>query len=464
MAREKGLKLVVLWFGTWKNGNSHYVPAWIKRDKRRFLWAKTADGTAIRSLSPVCTETKEADKRAFTTLCRHISEVDAEQTVIGVQVENEPGLIGSPRDYSPEATALFTGPVPEEIEKFSKKSGTWEAVFGIDAAEFFSAYHIAKYIDEIAESGKRYLNRVMYVNVWLGEMYAHIPGTSYPSGGAVTRTFSLWKALTPHIDAVSPDIYLNDYKTVDDLYKTYYSENNIFYIPESMPTPLGLTNAMRAVAEYNLTGIHVFGVDMLAALFAPGAASPDPNSDFGAIASMGNEVAGAFAILKNAKPLIEKYQGTGKLYAVGQYEDQASQYIDFGDYIGYIRFLNPKGIIFGRGGEENMDARHYKMMYPDYRAKGFIVYAGKGEFYLVGDAYRLMLYPKRDIVELTSAIHSGEFLSERSQAYISVTEGIFTDAGYTPTIIRNGDEYDYGLWVTNDIGVLKAQLDWQECD
>ena len=86
------------------------------------------------------------------------------------------------------------------------------------------------------------------------------------------------------------------------------------------------------------------------------------------------------------------------------------------------------------------------MMYSGYKAKGFIVYNGKGEFFIVGDAFRLKLYPKFDIVELTSAAHSGDFLNTRSQGYISVTEGFFTpDGTYIPTIIRNGDEYDYGL-------------------
>ena len=56
-ARNHGLKLVVLWFGTWKNGNSHYVPQWLKEDTRRFLWARAADGVPVCSLSPHCEAT-----------------------------------------------------------------------------------------------------------------------------------------------------------------------------------------------------------------------------------------------------------------------------------------------------------------------------------------------------------------------------------------------------------------------
>ena len=33
-AREHHLRLVLLWFGTWKNGQAHYVPKWMRRQKR----------------------------------------------------------------------------------------------------------------------------------------------------------------------------------------------------------------------------------------------------------------------------------------------------------------------------------------------------------------------------------------------------------------------------------------------
>lgn len=461
-ARESKLKLVVLWFGTWKNGNSHYVPKWIKLEKERFLWSKAADGTEVRSLSPICKETLEADKRAFATLCKYIAENNEDETVIGIQIENEPGIIGSPRDYSPESTKHFEEDVPDEVSKFMGKTGNWEEVFGIDGAEFFTAYHIAKYIDSIAVTGKKLIDLPLYINVWLGEMYSRIPGISYPSGGAVSRTFKFWKNFAPHVDAIAPDIYVCDFSTTEELYKTYSSEENIFYIPESMPNPLSMINSMRAIAEYGLTGIHVFGVDMLAAAQGPmleemkKSASPDMLR----LLSSVKETIDSLKIIMNFKPLIEEFQGTGKLFAVGQYESLAEQYIDFGDYIGTVRFLNNHGEVFHKNTDTNMDNRHFSELYPNYRGKGFIVYKGNGEFFLAGDAYRLMLYPKKDIVELTSVIHAGDFLNQRSQGYVTVTEGYFApDGTYMPTIMRNGDEYDYGLWVTADIGVLHVQMD-----
>ena len=35
-AREHHLHLVLLWFGTWKNGQAHYVPEWVKSDLQKY--------------------------------------------------------------------------------------------------------------------------------------------------------------------------------------------------------------------------------------------------------------------------------------------------------------------------------------------------------------------------------------------------------------------------------------------
>ena len=204
-AREHGLKLVVLWFGTWKNGNSHYVPQWLKRDTRRFLWARAADGVPVCSLSPHCEATLEADKKAFGALCSRIARINSDSTILGIQVENEPGLIGTPRDYGPEAQRLFCEQVPREVAEHMGRQGTWEEVFGYDAGEFFTAWAIARYIDQVAAVGKAVLDLPMYTNVWLGEMHNRVAGIDYPSGGAVTKTLSVFRLGAPTLDTISPD-------------------------------------------------------------------------------------------------------------------------------------------------------------------------------------------------------------------------------------------------------------------
>ncbi|PJF38504.1 MAG: glycoside hydrolase family 42, partial [Phototrophicales bacterium] len=103
-ARRHGLRLILLWFGTWKNGMSSYAPAWVKRDFRRFPRVKIHDGQLVEILSTFSTETRDADARAFAELMRHLKTIDGDDhTVIMVQVQNEVGVLGDSRDRSPIA-------------------------------------------------------------------------------------------------------------------------------------------------------------------------------------------------------------------------------------------------------------------------------------------------------------------------------------------------------------------------
>ena len=90
VAREQRLHLVVLWFGSWKNGVSSYAPGWLKKDTKRFPRAVSADGDELEILSTFGAETLKSDGRAFSELMKHIREKDQDpQTVLMVQVENE---------------------------------------------------------------------------------------------------------------------------------------------------------------------------------------------------------------------------------------------------------------------------------------------------------------------------------------------------------------------------------------
>jgi hypothetical protein len=57
-----------------------------------------------RGLSTGAQATFEADRKAFTALCRPLKANDGdERTVIAVQIENEPGILGSDRVCVPPA-------------------------------------------------------------------------------------------------------------------------------------------------------------------------------------------------------------------------------------------------------------------------------------------------------------------------------------------------------------------------
>ena len=62
-ARENNLKLVVLWFGAWKNTYSSYVPAWVKTNTERFPRVQTSDGRGTERLSPFSTAVSRCRRR-----------------------------------------------------------------------------------------------------------------------------------------------------------------------------------------------------------------------------------------------------------------------------------------------------------------------------------------------------------------------------------------------------------------
>jgi len=64
-ARRANLRLVLLWFGSWKNGVSTYVPGWVKKDQKRFPLAKYKDGEVSNTLSTLGQNSLKALRSAF---------------------------------------------------------------------------------------------------------------------------------------------------------------------------------------------------------------------------------------------------------------------------------------------------------------------------------------------------------------------------------------------------------------
>jgi len=232
-AREHKVRLVLLWFATWKNNAPHYAPAWVKLDNKRFPRVVKKDGDTLNSMSPFGQNTLAADKKAFVELMAYLKKNDKQNTVIMVQVENEVGTYGSARDYSEIAESVFNAPVPNElIQKLKLKPGNWSNVFGKDADEFFHAYYIAKYCNEITEAGKAVKNLPIYANVALRNPFnPGLPG-QYSSGGATDNVLHIWKAAAPAIDLIAPDIYFRDYKTVSKVLELYARPDNALFVSE----------------------------------------------------------------------------------------------------------------------------------------------------------------------------------------------------------------------------------------
>ena len=268
-AREHHLRLVLLWFGTWKNGQMHYVPEWVKTDTKKYPRMMRPDGELTDTLSADGTNTLAADKAAFVALMRHLKEIDSDRhTVIAIQVENESGGIGTVRDFSPEVNAEFAGPVPADLLGIThSKPGTWAQVYGSEADETFQAYHQAKYINEIAAAGKAEFQIPLYMNVWISyppaelpERALHLPGIEYPSGGAVQKFVGLWRALAPALDMIGPDIYADDSGFYLDTMKAYNRPDNPLWIPETGRNDSYAKFLFYALGQGGL-GFSPFGVD-----------------------------------------------------------------------------------------------------------------------------------------------------------------------------------------------------------
>jgi beta-galactosidase GanA len=189
-AGSHNLRLVLLWFASFKNSMSCYAPAWVKTNQQRFERAQNKEGRGMEILTLFSEENLQADARAFTELMRHIRQVDGtKHTVIMVQVENEMGMIPHARDYCDAANELFNKPAPKELMDYliqhketlmpefrkvwedagSKTSGTWQEVFGegLGTDEIFMAWHYAQYTNRIIEAGKAEYPLPMFVNAAL---------------------------------------------------------------------------------------------------------------------------------------------------------------------------------------------------------------------------------------------------------------------------------------------------------
>ena len=414
-ARAHDLHAILLWFGTWKNGNNHYVPAWVKTDTKRFPRTVRPDGAPIDVMSPLGRNTLEADKKAFTALMRHLKEIDGEQhTVIGIQVENESGNIGSVRDNSPEANKLFAGAVPADLLAVVKKQpGTWSEVFGAEADETFQAYHQSKYINEIAAAGKRELNIPFSINVWIDYPSAQTPqrqadlaGISYPSGGAVRKLIPLWRALAPSIDMIGPDIYTDDHDLALAEIKAYNRPDNPLWIPEVARSDSFGKFLFYALGQGTL-GFVPFGVDQKGWNILGDQPWKSHIYNFQLVAPLAGELA--------------RLEFEGKVKTAVEEPGQSSQEVDFGEWQATVAFGFPQP-----------DGKHAPGT-SDAHGAALIAQLGPDEFLVTG-------------LDASVTFHLAGRQAWKGSEVLSAQEGVYEKGVWKPLRLWNGDETDRGLW------------------
>lgn len=415
-ARKNDMRLIILWFGSWKNGNSTYTPQWVKKDLKRFPRVKDQNGSTLEILSPFGDQACNADAKALAALMKHIREVDSvHRTVIMVQVENEVGVHSDSRDRSELAEKAFTQPVPAQLLDYLQQhrenlvpelkdlwattqyrsAGTWEEVFGAGAAteEIFMAWQYANYINEVTESGKKEYPLPMYVNAWLVQPQSKKPG-DYPSGGPNAHLLDIWRAGGPAIDFLAPDIYLPDF--VGTVQKFSRSGNPLF-IPETRAGKRGAGNAMLAIAQYDAMGFSPFGID---------GARMDQDT-----------FPKVYSLLSQLSPLILQKQGTDSLAAVALNQANPYDTIKMGVYDLHFSLLQTR-------------------RYPhEWATSGYAMAAmlDKNEFIVSGNDVQVTFIPND---------------SDSIAGFLAVEEGVFEDGKWIPGRLLNGDEtqlsYDLG--------------------
>jgi beta-galactosidase GanA len=356
-ARHHGLKLVFLWFGSWKNGLSSYAPNWVKQDYRRYPRIQLQSGKSMELLSTLSDATRDADARAYRALMKHIKSVDSrEHTVVMMQVENEVGVLRDSRDRSAAANQAFAGPVPKELMDYlqrhkdtlspelrevwvahgSKTSGTWEEVFGpgkpasvempirtlspplsaeehqtgwrklhFAVDEIFMAWHYARFLNKVVEEGKAEYNIPMFANAWLQQPDHAWPGT-YPSGGPLPQVHDVWRAGAPAVDMLAPDLYLEYF---DEVCERFTRNGNPLFIPETSANP---ANVLMAFGKYGAIGFSPFFIER--------GVGPE------------TELAAAYRVVGQMAPAIAAQQGRDTITAVRMNQGDAPLKVKLGNY------------------------------------------------------------------------------------------------------------------------------------
>jgi beta-galactosidase GanA len=311
-ARAHDTRLVLLWFGAWKNSMSTYVPAWVKRDSERFPRARTRAGVPQDILTPFGTATLAADTAAMRAMLAHLKQVDSQHTVLMIQVENEIGMLPEVRDYSAAANAAWRGPVPAALTAYlaahkdtlqpgvkaqweargSRAAGSWAEVFGdtVAAEELFQAWHYATFVEALAAAGKAVYPLPMYVNVALNRPGKR-PG-EYPSAGPLPHLFDIWKPGAPSIDVLAIDTYFPNFI---HWAKQFKRADNPLFVPEGNQAerPDAGADAFYAIGEHDAFGFSPFAIDDI----------KDGKSS----------LPQAYRVLKQLSPVINRYQGSGKV-------------------------------------------------------------------------------------------------------------------------------------------------------
>lgn len=377
-------------------------------------------------------------KGPLSKLMEYLRENDENRTVIAVQVENESGVLGTPRDHSAEASRFFEqnipaslseyllahrgnlGPVLERSINWERPDGTWQEVFQEASSEAFMCYYTARYIDKVVQAGKEEYPIPMYVNGWPSQC-GNEPAGLHPSGGPTSEMLDIWKCAAPHIDIFAGDLYLENF--ADECAAYTRLEGNPLFIPEARKDKWVMAHAFYAIANHDALCFSPFGIERI----EEENVIPENQN----IQSIFQTMTGGdtsellrqtYGILKNLTEIIYRFRGTGKMKGIlqGRLMDAAVTFSKYSFRVKFSNFVDRTEVPAG----------------------GFVLELGPDEFLVVGANFSLTPVPNPGNPEQVEIL--------------SLEEGCFQGTEWVCKRRLNGDELHIAH--SEQPGVLKVKL------
>lgn len=298
-------KLILLWFGAWKNGASTYAPIYVKSQPQRFACCRHADGSHSRTLSPFCEAVRQAESRAFAALMRHLHLCDPHaEVVIAVQVDNEVGFLGGVRDTSDDAQSVWNQGLPPAIGKLYPDGNSWGSL-GHDGEEAFMAWGFAQALEALAKVGKAEHSIPMFANAWT-QQYEGEPAQLRPCGGPSAHMVPVWRIAAPTLDAIVPDCYLMDLHAECQPYRLPHEPLLISELRNDRCTPAMLLYAFGALDAVCAAPFGIDGTFGRASNAVQASVIDQQGTSDEAIAAV-------YRFLEGLEPLVLEARGNGRV-------------------------------------------------------------------------------------------------------------------------------------------------------
>jgi hypothetical protein len=193
-------------------------------------------------------------------------------------------------------------------------------VFGSAADEIFMAWHVARFVQQVASAGPCHVP--LLVNAWIVQHPGEAAG-SYPSGGPIAGMIDIWRLAAPAITAYGCDIYTDDFAAVC---ADYHQRGNPLLIPEHRRENQLAAKCWYAFGQHDALAFAPFGIESLGCGQTPsidGAVAAGTTA-FECGQHGADLVRQTYALLRGLLPAIDDLLGTPRCVGLLQTSDAAT--------------------------------------------------------------------------------------------------------------------------------------------